>query len=72
MKELKLVVAALTVFGVFMLATAAMVYAYSPPGLREYEYFLKVGVGFCIPAVLWNIPRIFRWLFRRPIQPWKR
>lgn len=72
MKELKLGVAALAVFGVFMLATAVMVYVYSPPGLREYEYFLKVGVGFCIPAVLWNIPRFFRRLFWRSGQPWKR
>ena len=68
----KTFVVSLAVFGVFMLATAVMVYVYSPPGFREYDYFLKVGVGFCTPAILWSIPWFFRRLFRRPGQPWKR
>ncbi len=70
MREIKGFFDIMGIFGVVMLTTGLAIYGFQKDG--QPEYFIRVGIGSLIPAVVWNIPWFFRLLFGRRNMPWKR
>lgn len=71
MESLKAAIIGMTVVAVLYMILGVVLVIFNLSGFGIPWILIKVGAAFCLPAVLWNIPRFFRALFRRPPVPRK-